>query len=790
MVTPEASSGYRLPPSEISELVDAPPTPAVSLDPALQILLVLERPSLPPISEVSRPELRLAGLRIDQAASIPSRREYFTRMGFKRISDGNAWDVQGLPDPPRIGSAQWAPDARHIAFELREPQGCTLWVAEVSSGRARRLAEFTLNGVLGTPFVWHPDSRSLFCRVVPPGRAEPPEAPAVPPGPIIQENLGKKAPSRTYQDLLRSPHDEALLAHSATSQLVRVSLDGAVVSLGEPDLTCRAAPAPGGEYLLVERIGRPFSYLVPWYRFPRRVEVWDPSGQRVRSVADLPLAEEVPIAFDAVPAGPRAFGWRADRPATLYWVEAQDGGDPSVEAEERDVMYTLSEPFDSEASVAASLQFRFAGASWGRGDLALVSERWWKTRRTRTWIVSPDSADADPRLLFDRSWEDRYGDPGSPLMRRTPQGTRVLLTPPDGLALFLVGEGASPEGDRPFLDRLNLASRSTERIWRSEGPTYERPAQILDLGGPQLLISRESVDEPTNYCVRDLGGDTLRQVTEFPHPSPQMREVRKELIRYTREDGVDLTATLYLPPAYSPDQGPLPLLMWAYPREYKSADAAGQVKDSPYRFVRITSGTALFWLTQGYAILDGPTMPIIGEGQAEANDTYVEQLVASAEAAVAEAVRRGVAERGRIAVGGHSYGGFMTANLLAHTELFQAGIARSGAYNRTLTPFGFQAEERTLWEAPGVYFGMSPFMHVEKINTPLLLIHGEADNNSGTFPIQSERLYNALKGHGKTARLVMLPHESHGYRARESVMHMLWEMHAWLERYVKRESTE
>jgi dipeptidyl aminopeptidase/acylaminoacyl peptidase len=657
---------------------------------------------------------------------------------------------------------------------------------------------------------------------------------------------------------LKNAHDEALFEHHLRAQGVLVALAGEQTRLGSPGLLRRIEPAPGGEHFLVEALHRPFSYLVPAHRFPYRVEVWDRQGSAVQVIADLPLAEEVPIAFDAVPTGRRAFGWRADAPATLHWTEAEDGGDPKTEAEVRDRVYLLDAPFNAPPRPFAALGHRYAGIRWGTDDLALVMESWWETRNERTWIVAPtpspspspspslslprQSATGAPlprqsatgarhplaplagtrprqnatgapppgqsRLLWDRSWEDRYGDPGDPLTRPTSTGTRVLLTGEDGQSLFLAGAGASPEGDRPFLDRLDLVTRRTTRLWRSEAPYYERPVEILDTRAPRFLTLRESREEPPNLFLRDgagAGGTDRRALndaritdaprrprtappralTRFPHPAPQLVGARKELIQYERADGVKLSGTLYLPPGYSPEKGPLPLLMWAYPNEYKSAEAASQVRDSPYRFARPGWGSPLFWLTQGFAILDNPSMPIVGEGEREPNDRYVEQLVASARAAVEEVVRRGVADANRIAVGGHSYGAFMTANLLAHSDLFRAGIARSGAYNRTLTPFGFQAEERTLWEAPEVYARMSPFMHAEKIREPILLIHGEADNNSGTFPMQSERLFNALKGHGGTARLVILPLESHGYQARESVMHMLWEMTEWLERYVK-----
>jgi dipeptidyl aminopeptidase/acylaminoacyl peptidase len=607
----------------------------------------------------------------------------------------------------------------------------------------------------------------------------------VPQGPVVRQNTGGAKPARTYQDLLENAHDEALFEFYLTAQLHRIDVDGKTKALGEPGILWNFEPSPDGRFLHVEMLHRPFSYLVPAWRFPRRIEIWNMQGDLVHQVADLPLQESVPIAFGSVPTGPRSVAWRSDAPAAFYWAEAQDGGDAGREADIRDKIFTLAAPFDGEPQLLATLALRYAGIDWGGESLAIAGQWWWTTRTIRTCRIDPSNPEAEPDLLMDRSWEDRYSDPGDPLSVVNEWGQSVLFTPDGGKSLILSGDGASPEGDRPFLDRFDLKTKKTERLWRSEAPYYERTIAPADETGRRFVTRRESKDEPPNYFVRDVKPDKLRQLTGFPHPTPQLLGLQKELIRYEREDGVQLTATLYLPPGHAADGGPLPLIVWAYPQEFKSADHAGQVTDSPHRFDRVGWWSPLLFLTTGYAVLDDPTMPIIGEGDVEPNDTYVEQLVSSAKAAVQEAARRGAGDPTRAAIGGHSYGAFMTANLLAHSDLFRAGIARSGAYNRTLTPFGFQAEERTLWQASDIYFQMSPFMHAEKVDEPILLIHGEADNNSGTYPMQSERYYNALKGLGATARLVMLPHESHGYRARESVMHMLWESNEWLERYVK-----
>ena len=774
---------YQLPPQAIVDLVDAEPTPYLALDPTRSVMALMHRPSLPSIAEVAREEARLAGLRIDPTTNGPSRVDYFTGYTLRDLNTRDDTRVTGLPDGVGLGQAHFSPDGTRIAFTMREEEGLSLWVVEVADGQARRVTGPVLNGVFGTAFQWRSDSQVLIARLLPEARTAHDANHTIPQGPVIQDNDGRTAPSRTYQDLLKNESDAAWFDYYATSQLALVKVDGSVERVGDPKIITRATPSPDGVYILIESLKRPYSYLVPYYRFPLKVEVLTEAGAPVRTLADLPLAEEVPIAFDAVAVGARSHEWRGDAGAEVVWIEAQDGGDPSTETEVRDIAYSLRAPFDEDGRELMHFGLRQMDFNWGRGDLALGRERWWKDRRVRVWRLRPDEIEHDPELVFDRSYEDRYNDPGSPLHRSSGVGTRILWSDED--TLYLGGDGASPEGDRPFLDRYDLGSGESERMLHCEPPVYERPIQIIDESGPVVLVSRETEDEPTNFYLRDLRNDALTAVTDFPHPYPSISGANKELIRYPRDDGVQLTATLHTPPGYTTDEGPLPTILWAYPREFKSADAAGQVKDSPNRFARLVPHSPLYLLTQGYAVLDGPTMPIVGEGDEEANDTYVEQLVASAKGAIDEVVGRGVADRDRVAVGGHSYGAFMTANLLAHTDFFKAGIARSGAYNRTLTPFGFQSEERTIWQAPEVYHSMSPFMHADQIKAPLLLLHGEADNNSGTFPMQSERFYNALKGHGAVTRLVMLPHESHGYRARESILHMLYEMTRWLDTYVK-----
>ena len=780
-----AENDYKMPPKAIADLVDAPGTPGVSVSPNKKHILILERASLPSIEELSQPELRLAGLRINPATNGRSRTRYYTGMIIQDLGSGAQKRVKGLPKNGRISNVSWSPNAKHIAMTVTHGAQINLYLVKAASGRASLLLKTPLNAIYGSPFSWLSDSKSILAKTILSGREEPPRPSLVPQGPVIQENMGKIAPVRTYQDLLSNADDEALFAYYMNAQMVLVNLKGKAKNIGKPGMIRFAEPSPNGKYILMKTIHRPFSYLVPLYRFPMRVDVLDIHGKTISVLRDMPLAESLPKGFGAVLTGPRSFGWRADAGAVIYYVNALDGGDPKAAADFRDEIFTMDAPFNQSAESLMQLDLRYAGIMWGNDHIALAYTREWGTRRTTTWMMNPDKP-ATPKKIIDRLYEDRYSDPGSPMLHRNKYGRNVLLFGQDGETVFLSGVGSSPDGDRPFVDEFNLMNGQSKRLWRSASPYYERPVTMIDGEKQVVLTSRETTEEPVNYYLRNMADGSVDPVTNFTHPYPQMKGVYKEMITYKRHDGIDLSATLYLPPGRKPGDGPLPLLMWAYPREFKTAKAASQMVGSPHRFVRISPTSPLIMLSYGYAVLSGPTMPVIGEGDKEPNDTYIKQLVSSAQAAADEMVKRGITTPDQMAIGGHSYGAFMVANLLAHSDIYQAGVARSGAYNRTLTPFGFQAEERTFWEAPEVYFAMSPFMHTQKVNEPILLIHGEADNNSGTFPVQSKRYYHALKGHGATAKLVMLPHESHGYRARESVMHMLWETANWLDTYVKK----
>ena len=801
-IAAEELSIYKIPPAPLQLIVEQRRAPSVNLSPRRDLAVMVTTPTLPSIREVAQPELKLAGLRINPRTYSQSRFSFGEDLCLLEIETQKEIRINGLPKKLKLADIAWSPDQRSLAFTHindvnTDMAAVELWVINVASKSARKISTAALNTVYGRGFIWMPNSQSLLVRLRPVGQAAAPVSTIIPAGPNTQDAIPGSGQRQvvTLQDLLKNEKDATIFDHYTLTQPAIIELTGKVTMVGAPERMLSFNPSPDGKYLLTQTFERPYSYVVAAPSFPRRIEVRDLSGQTIYTVAKLPIEEGLPSGNDAVRTGVRDVSWRADAPATLVWAEAQDGGNPGVAVDIRDIVFVQAAPFKNKPRALIKLESRYQSALWARGDLAIVTEYWWKTRAVKTWRVKPDHLDTPDvatttaELMARYSSEDRYNNPGTPTTIMDLSGNPRLLIANDEESIFLAGAGASPEGNRPFLDRLNLTTKKKDRLFQSEAPKFEDVIAMLDNEGKRLLTTRESPTEPANFYLRDLRKTKetqLTALTRFPHPAPQLMGVQKEQIRYKRADGVDLTATLYLPPNYdSKRDGPLPMLLWAYPQEFATANAASQVTSSPYRFNNISYWGPQVMLSMGYAVLDNPSMPIIGEGDKEANDTYLPQLIANAEAAVNEVVKRGVADRDRIAIGGHSYGAFMTANLLAHTRLFRAGIARSGAYNRTLTPFGFQAEERPFWKAKDTYNAMSPFNFADNIKDALLIIHGEQDNNAGTFPIQSERLFQAIKGLGGTARLVMLPNESHGYRACESISHMLYEMNLWMEKYVR-----
>jgi len=777
-----AQDGYRQPPKDVRDILHAPAPPGVSVSPTGEHILFVQSDRYPPIADLAEPMLRLAGLRINPKTNGPARPARVTGIGILSLATNKRTDVT-LPKG-KIGGPNWSADGKRFAFAETRDDGIRLWIVDAFTGQSSEVPGVKLNGAIGVPYQWMPDNETLLVQAIPADRKAAPEPPKAPTGPVVQESDGKAAPVRTFPDMLQNKHDEALFTHYATSQLCVVNVGGIVATVGKPCIVTNSDPAPSADYFLVARITAPYSYLHPYGSFPHDIEVWDAKGNLVSTIAEMPLQDKVPI--EGVPTGPRAVRWHPTLPHSLIWVEAQDDGDPKKKVPHRDAIFSWSVGSDRAASLLLKVEHRYAGIDFlAVGNRMLVRDYDRERKWSRTFLASSSPLLGDePRLLWERSTQDRYGDPGSPWGKTLPTGHRVLRIAGDAAAdsIWLSGPGASPKGDRPFLDRYDVKEGKTERVFQCEPGEYADVVSILNAKGTKLLIRRESATEPPNWFLRD--GEHEKKLTDNKDPAPELRKARKKLVTTKRADGTTISFTLHTPPGWQEGDSKLPTVFYAYPIEFASADTASQVSGSPYRFTSVGGYSQLFFLTQGYAVMDNVTMPIVGP-PGSANDTFVEQLVSSAKAAIEEGEKLGVVDPKRVGVLGHSYGAFMTANLLAHSDLFKAGIGRSGAYNRTLTPFGFQNERRTFWEAPQVYAKMSPFNNADKIKTPLLLIHGTADNNPGTFPVQSERLYQAIRGNGGPCRLVMLPHESHGYEARESVEHVLFEQIAWFDKYVK-----
>lgn len=780
-----AFAQYQKPPKEIADVLDAPAIPATSVSPAKDKMVLLEPLRYPPIAELAEPMLRLAGLRINPLTNAQHRQPYVVKVTLKNIADGKETPVS-LPAGAKIISPSWSADGKYIAAGNVTPKGIELWIIDTATAKATLVKNAFVNTAFGG-WNWMPNQKSLLVNLVPKARSSAPNYQnLVPTSPNIQETAGKSGAVMTFQDLLKSPNDEALFEYYATSQLATVGVDGKIREVGRPGIFDTADVSPDGQYILVSMIKRPFSYLFPFNRFPKNFEIWDTVGKTVKTLADIPLQDNLPV--QGVPTGPRGYGWIPTEAATLLWAEALDGGNPRTKAALRDKLVKFAAPFSGQPVDLLNVEQRFQGRMFGEKDgLMLFFDYNRDTQRRRIFSVDYRNPSA-PRLISDLSINDRYNDIGTPVMKRLPNGYSVIQQ--NGDEVFMSGAGASSEGDRPFLRAMNLKDLKMREIFRSDNASYESFVSMQNADGTQFITRRESPTEPPNLYLqfRCPPGQVCtalanKQLTEFKDPTPQLRGIKKQLVKYKREDGVDLSFTLYLPPNYKEGER-LPTLVWAYPLSFTDAQTAGQVTGSTNRFTSIGGSSHLFFLLQGYAVLDDAAMPVIGPPETK-NDTFVKQIVDASKAAIDKGVEMGVVDKDRVGVGGHSYGAFMTANLLAHSDLFRAGIARSGAYNRTLTPFGFQDEQRNFWEATRIYTEVSPFFYANKINEPVLLIHGEADNNTGTFPIQSERLYAAMQGNGGTARLVMLPLESHGYAAKESIEHTLYEQIQWFDKYVK-----
>lgn len=779
-----AQDGYKTPPKEIMDLVLVKPTPNVSLDDKAEWMLFTQSNSYPSVEELARPELRIAGLRINPNNFAPSRQTFINNLWFKNLSSNKELKIAGLPSPLMAGSISWSPNDKKIAFTHTTSDHVDLYVIDVATQKAMKVNKQALNTISGG-YQWIDDNTLLYRTIVKPLSAAPPKS-SVPKGPTLQENYGKASPRPTFQDMIKNPYDEQLFEFYGTTQLVK-NVNGIETKIGQPSIYTSIAVSPDKKYMMLRTIKKPFSYLVPANGFPSTVVITDLNGKQIKVLADLPSSETAPSGNDNVQNVARGFDWRDDEAATVIWCVPLDSGLIKTKVDFHDAVYALSAPFTSQPKELFKTQMRYRNVSWGNSSVALVLEGLSGKQQSILNRFNPSTGQLEK--LIERNTTDNYSNPGFPVTEKNQFDRDVIKVIDNGNKLLMNNiTGASPKGDLPFLATLDLNTKKLDIIWRSNEGYFESVVRVLNPDKLELLTRKENEKEVPNYWIKNLKLKIAdRQITNFTNPYPQLEGVSKEKIKYKREDGVDLTGDLYLPKGYDPKKdGKLPVIMWAYPAEFNSAADAAQIRGSEHKFTFISYGTPICYVTQGYAVLNNAEMPIVAtDKEKKPNDNFIDQLRMNAEAAINKLEEMGVGDRNRVAVGGHSYGAFMTANLLAHTKLFKAGIARSGAYNRTLTPFGFQNEDRTYWEAPGIYNDMSPFMSAHKIKTPILLVHGELDNNTGTYPIQSERMFNAIKGHGGTVKFVLLPYESHGYAAKENILHLLYEQYAWVEKYVK-----
>ena len=778
---------YQKPPQSILELAEAEKAPSVSMDSQRQYLLFSYRSKYKTLSELSQQEIRLAGLRINPTTNISSTLTYINNLKLRKVSDAVESQVKGLPNNALISNVSWSPNEKKIAFTNTTKKGVELWVIDVATNVAKKLSSDNLNANLGNPFEWFKDSESLLIRVLPKNRSALLDPNSdLPLGAIISNADGTISQNRTYPDLLKNKMDETNFENLVTSELFKINLKGVSTLFKKADMYAEESFSPDGKYLMIDTIQKPFSYVVPLNRFPSKTIVTDASGKLIKMVNEVPLTETTPKGFSATREGKRNMEWRADKPASLTYVTALDNGDPANKTEYRDEVFQWNAPFNQAPTSLIKIKQRFAGIIWGNDETAVISESWYDTRNTKSFFFNPSKPSDLPRLISDRNSQDIYSDPGRFEMMRNEFNRRVLAI--DNNHSFLIGAGFSKKGQFPFIDELNIKTLEKNRLYQSQyTDKIETIQSIEDLQKGDVLVQIQSKNEYPNFYMRNIKGDNqLKPITRFANPYEKLSNAHKEVIKYMRKDGVELSGTLYLPPGYdTTKKEKLPLLIWAYPREFKDKDSAGQSTQNPNAFTAPSYGSFVYWITRGYAVLDDAAFPIVGEGKTEPNDNFIPQLIDNAEAAINAVDAMGYIDRKKVAVGGHSYGAFMTANLLTHSNLFACGIARSGAYNRTLTPFGFQSEQRNYWEAPDIYTQMSPFMNASKMKTPMLLVHGEADNNPGTFTLQTERYFQALKGLGAPARMVILPKESHGYAAKENILHLLWEQDRFLEKCLK-----
>lgn len=744
VLAPAAGTAETALPSEVRRLLESEPLPPAAVGPRRRYLLLVHERGLLSLDQLAEPAIEIAGRRINPRTAARHAPIDYYALTLVDLETGERSRVP-LPENVTIGFPAWSPDGTKFAFTVRHSNGTELWVGDPRTARASVVVD-ALNASRGRPCTWAPDSRRLYCkRLAHENRLA--EVPAA-----AGAALGRYAQQGAYgQPVMLS---RELVAGLLESQLVRVdSATGRHQAVGSPAAIESVRPAPGGGRLLVTRIHEPYPRVSGVDRVLRVTEVWDRHGE---------VAAELPD-------DTRAVSWNAAAPATLTWVERRDGRDHVVE---------LTPPYEGRARDVFELPNSFSGLRWlGDTSAAIVHDYDADAGRTTMWRVGFGRGGTNAERLV------RYasGSPRLPITLSNGRGGAPVLVHDGGF--YVRGETETERGRRAFLDRISLADGGAERLWESRAAGHETLVDVLSADAAVLLTRYESSSEPPRYFATASAGTTLWSITSSERAAAPLADARRLRLRYERGDGVALGGSLHLPPGYEGTER-LPLVVWAYPRRFGTAADAMPAQHVADRFPGLERALRLFFVLRGYAVLDEVSMPIVGR-PGEANDTFIEQVKANAEAAIGAAEATGFVDGSRVAVAGHSYGAFMVANLLAHSDLFEAGAALSGAYNRTLTPFGFQTERRTLWEAPETYLAMSPILYSHRIDAPLLLVHGLLDDNAGTSPLQSTQFYEAIRGNGGDAGLLLLPWEGHSYRARESVMRTAARLLDWFDRHVK-----
>ncbi len=776
-------SEFKLPSKKIMDVFNAPRSSYLS--PISKTKLAIEYDYLiyPTLETISKPFLKLAGKKIDASLnSIVGKRPYHS-LRIKNFENDEIYPVT-IPKTEYVIEFKTSQNKKYLSYLSVGKDGIYLNIFSLTTFKHIYKSDFKINNTNNyLAMNWGVDGESMILSIIPNDRGSVPKKTAKDISPLTKESYGKISKVRTYTNLLKSEFDEKLFDYYFTSQMIKLDFkENKITKLGEPAIFRDFSLSPDGEFYLTKIVQKPYSYSVPSFRFGYKYEIWNSDGLSIKEIISKPVQDQIPTW--GVETGMRYLNWISTENSTLYWAEAQDGGDPKAKVEYRDFLYKFESPFDKNYSLFKKVKERFGGISWFKEKGKYIfSENDYDKEWTIERISDLYDQNFKDRKILDISWNDKYGNPGDLLTEKNSRGYDIILE--NSGDLFYKGRGATKKGNFPFVDRVKKDDfKNKERIFLASENSYEIFRGFYNSDFEKLIIRRETKTDPRNYFIHDIRSKTKTKITNYIDHTPEIRKIRKELVTYQREDSLLLSGTLYYPIGYEKGKK-YPLLIWAYPQEYRDASQASQVSGSDNKFTSFWASSPLYALLDGYIVLHNAAMPVVGD-VIERNNTFGEQIKMNAKAAIDFLDNKEIIDRERVAVGGHSYGAFMTANLLIYSDLFKAGIARSGAYNRSLTPFGFQSERRSYWEAKDFYNKVSPFMNAEKIKTPLLLVHGQKDSNSGTYPIQSERLFDAIKGNGGTVKLVMLPYEDHGYYARESNLHVIAETMEWLNKYLKK----